>query len=98
MPGSQAVQVPVVFARLQRAVHALEVPGLPPGRRITFSMGVAEAWSDNDGVAEVIHRADEALYRAKQNGRDRCETAPRLRLAVVAPTRARESLTTSSGL
>ena len=86
MPGSDPAQVSIVFERLQQAVHKLSVPGLPLDRRLTFSMGAAEAWGDNDSLAELIHRADEALYRAKQNGRNRCETAPRVRLAAVAST------------
>ena len=71
------------------------MPAVPAGRRISFSMGVAEALGENDTLDEMIHRADQALYRAKQNGRDRCESAPPVRLAastVVArpPIAARE--------
>jgi len=38
--------------------------------RLSLSMGVAEAARD-EAIAEVVHRADEALYRAKQEGRNR---------------------------
>lgn len=81
MPGSDASFVPVVFQRLQQAVRDLQVPGAPAGRRLSFSMGVAEALGENDTLHDMIHRADQALYRAKQNGRDRCEVAPPVRLA-----------------
>lgn len=38
--------------------------------RLTVSLGVAEASRDEE-VSEVVRRADEALYRAKQGGRNR---------------------------
>ncbi len=38
--------------------------------RLSLSLGVAEAGRD-EPVAEVVHRADEALYRAKREGRNR---------------------------
>jgi diguanylate cyclase (GGDEF)-like protein len=85
MPGSDAAQVPIVFHRLQQAVAAMAVPGLPAQRRVTFSMGAAETWGDHDTLSDLIHRADEALYRAKQNGRDRCESASHVRLVGAAP-------------
>jgi diguanylate cyclase (GGDEF)-like protein len=44
----------------------------PHGLRMTCSFGVAE-WQRGEDVAEGVRRADEAMYRAKQNGRDRVE-------------------------
>jgi diguanylate cyclase (GGDEF)-like protein len=85
MPGSDGAQVAFVFQRLQQAVRKLAVPGLPASRRITFSMGAAEAAGEQDTLCELIRRADEALYAAKQNGRDRCEVAAHVRL--VGPSR-----------
>jgi diguanylate cyclase (GGDEF)-like protein len=37
---------------------------------ITVSMGVAQAYAGRD-LAELISRADAALYRAKERGRNR---------------------------
>ncbi|WP_292375105.1 diguanylate cyclase, partial [Mesorhizobium sp.] len=45
------------------------VDGLPPGTRVTASFGVA-ARSGAEGLAPLMRRADEALYKAKRNGRD----------------------------
>ena len=42
---------------------------------VTVSIGVAEPTSRLREVEEVIQAADKALYRAKQNGRNRVETA-----------------------
>ena len=42
--------------------------------RVTASAGVAEFRGDEDPDA-VFARADAALYRAKRNGRNRCERA-----------------------
>lgn len=45
-----------------------------PRETITVSMGLAEAGRRHDGAEAVIGAADQALYRAKQNGRNRVET------------------------
>jgi len=42
---------------------------------VTISIGIAEAPMHGESVADVIHKADEALYRAKLKGRDRIEVA-----------------------
>ena len=39
--------------------------------RVTVSLGVAEVTSGVDQPAQLIRRADEALYRAKETGRNR---------------------------
>ena len=44
----------------------------PEGLRVTCSFGVAE-WHRGEDLSEGIKRADEAMYRAKQQGRDRVE-------------------------
>jgi diguanylate cyclase (GGDEF)-like protein len=44
----------------------------PQGMRVTSSFGVAESVAGED-LVDSIKRADEAMYRAKQNGRDRVE-------------------------
>jgi diguanylate cyclase (GGDEF)-like protein len=73
MPGSALTQVPQVFARLRNAIEQIDVPGLPAGRALTFSMGVVESSGPADDLDGLMKRADDALYRAKQGGRDRYE-------------------------
>ena len=41
---------------------------------ITVSAGVATFSGENDTVADLLHRADQALYKAKQMGRNRTES------------------------
>ena len=55
-------------ARQHFAESPLEVQGSRLG--LTLSIGVAEA-RPGEAIADVIRRADEALYRAKQEGRNR---------------------------
>jgi diguanylate cyclase len=43
---------------------------------VTVSIGVAEWKIKRESVENLIVRADEALYIAKYNGRNRVETAP----------------------
>ena len=52
---------------------ALAVEGLP--EPLTVSAGVAAYDPSMESVSELVEAADEALYRAKSNGRDRVEAA-----------------------
>jgi diguanylate cyclase (GGDEF)-like protein len=46
-----------------------------PLGKVTVSLGIAECPTDSRDPTEVIRLADQALYRAKQNGRNRLATA-----------------------
>jgi PleD family two-component response regulator len=46
---------------------------------VTVSIGVAEPTSRTTEIEDVIHAADKALYRAKQAGRNRVESASSVR-------------------
>lgn len=50
----------------------LEFAEMPEVGHITASFGVA-AYTENDTVRDLFNRADEALYRAKERGRNRVE-------------------------
>jgi two-component system, cell cycle response regulator len=74
--------------RMQSALHALEIE-TPDGRpigRITASFGVATAVGADLDRASLIRAADEALYDAKRQGRDR----------IVASTDSRSVLATGT--
>ena len=51
------------------AFAALSIDGLPAGQHFTASFGVAEL-SPAESIAELLARADAALYVAKNDGRD----------------------------
>ena len=59
-----------VAERLRLAVARLAVPGPHGPVNVTVSVGVTELKLDDD-LASLLARADEALYRAKQAGRNR---------------------------
>jgi diguanylate cyclase (GGDEF)-like protein len=59
----------------QLAQAPLETDGTAP-IQITASMGVACAGTHGTSIEDLLRIADEALYRAKQAGRNRVELAP----------------------
>jgi diguanylate cyclase (GGDEF)-like protein len=75
MPGFDIERVPAVFERLRLAVNEIRAKGYPEGRPLTFSMGATAARPSDPDLDSIIKRADEALYRAKNNGRNRFEVS-----------------------
>ena len=65
----------VVGERLRRAVSEVRLSapagGATPGERATVSVGVASLVDADRVLADLLKRADAALYEAKQAGRDR---------------------------
>ena len=62
----------------RQAIQALALPheGAPHGI-VTVSFGVATMAPEREQLAEeLVRRADRAMYRAKQGGRNRIEQAP----------------------
>jgi diguanylate cyclase len=49
-----------------------------PDANCSVSLGAAEVYEDMADVEDWIQQADTALYRAKEAGRDRLVTAPRV--------------------
>ncbi len=76
LPDTTATAGAAVASRLLDAVRAVRLRQAPDAR-ITISIGCATTASD--GVAtkavDLLARADAALYRAKDGGRDRCVLA-----------------------
>jgi diguanylate cyclase (GGDEF)-like protein len=63
-----------IAERLRRRVESLPLANLAPGLEVTASVGAAEADYESDDLPELIRRADTAMYRAKDAGRNRVET------------------------
>ena len=58
--------------RLRASIGALRVPG--ENRNVSASFGIAVLPDDAGDSAQLLRRADQALYAAKRAGRDRVET------------------------
>ncbi len=72
-PDTALEQGVVVAHRLCEATRALRFPDIAPDLRVTVSIGLAQARSAGETRDALFDRADAALYRAKQPGRDRVE-------------------------
>ncbi|HWN70963.1 MAG TPA: GGDEF domain-containing protein, partial [Haliangium sp.] len=62
-----------VAERLRRRVadHAFPHAGTQPGGRLSISVGVASFPGDSSSAAGLVEAADQALYQAKRQGRNR---------------------------
>lgn len=68
LPETQLVEAEMIAERLRKNVETRGLPGIRP---ITISLGVAY-WNKQQGEPEkALKRADEALYQAKKEGRNR---------------------------
>ena len=72
LPHTDLDQAAEVAERLRATIAALPMADLVPGLEVTISAGVAALQGDNT-LKDVLRRADQALYRAKKNGRNRIE-------------------------
>jgi diguanylate cyclase (GGDEF)-like protein len=71
MPESTSEDAALLFERMHDAVAAMPVPG---GNRVRISAGIAEL-RHGETAAGLFERADSALYRAKEQGKDRASVA-----------------------
>ena len=58
--------------RLRERISSLELPVSPSSGGLTVSIGVAQ-YLPSESIEQTFARADRALYKAKQRGRDRVE-------------------------
>lgn len=63
--------------RIRRRIEEHRFPRgeIQPGGRVTVSLGVAVAPEDAESADGLVERADEALYRAKEGGKNRVHVA-----------------------
>jgi diguanylate cyclase (GGDEF)-like protein len=62
----------IVAERLRSKIAAAEIRSNDVSFHVTLSIGITPTQHD-DKLEHLIHEADQALYRAKQNGRNRVE-------------------------
>ena len=80
MVSSDREQALAYAESLRKDIAALEVriPGQPEPLRFTVSGGIAAFPADGETTSDLIRTADEALYEAKQGGRNRICLARRV--------------------
>jgi diguanylate cyclase (GGDEF)-like protein len=71
LPGCSAEESLAVAERLRQAVRVLE-----PTKRITLSVGVSTFPDDADDADVLLKAANDALYAAEREGRDRVARSP----------------------
>ncbi len=69
MPGVGPRDTEIVLERLRRAVGATPMPA--QGHEITVTVSIGGSVCRGEGIDELLTNADDALYRAKDQGRDR---------------------------
>ena len=74
MPQVQLSEALSGIERLRHSTESLRFAG-HPRVRVTFSAGMAQA-RPGETLEQLVDRADQALYEAKQAGRNRCCLAP----------------------
>ena len=63
-----------VGERIREAVAKIDLQDIGVGT-VTVSVGASVSRADGEAVADLVERADQALYRAKRQGRNRVEAA-----------------------
>lgn len=72
LPGTALAEAEIIAERLRFNVEILTLPGIRP---ITISLGVAHCNLQLSAPETLLKKADEALYKAKQDGRNRVVVA-----------------------
>ncbi|MGZ9130651.1 MAG: diguanylate cyclase, partial [Candidatus Binatia bacterium] len=73
MPETDKAVATMVAERLRRSIAAepFSIANGTKSLEVTISIGIAAAAGANDSAAAILKRADQALYRAKRDGRNR---------------------------
>lgn len=68
---TDGAQAEAVANRIRNEIKQVEFPGSTGPFSITISIGLSEPVPYDKNISSALNRADEALYMAKQTGRDR---------------------------
>jgi diguanylate cyclase (GGDEF)-like protein len=71
LPGASRTEAMLVGESLRRRIESMTIQSEGIPLRMTASIGIAHLLGDGDTVAQLVDRADQALYRAKARGRNR---------------------------
>ena len=71
LPGAARTEAMLVGESLRRRIESMDIEpeGIP--LRMTSSIGIAHLLGEGDTAGQLVDRADQALYRAKAEGRNR---------------------------
>lgn len=76
LPGAGPERAAAIAERLRQVVETTPVPLDGEPLRLTVSIGVTSFADGDDVIEKALARADEALYRAKREGRNRVVVEP----------------------
>ena len=73
MPDTDVAFAYSVSERLRKGIETtpFKISRAPHTLNLTISIGIAGSEGDNDTASALLHRADQALYRAKRSGRNK---------------------------
>jgi two-component system cell cycle response regulator len=73
MPDTDLAFAYSIAERLRQSIETtpVKISRAPNMLNITISIGIAKTEGQNDTAQALLHRADQALYRAKRSGRNR---------------------------
>jgi two-component system cell cycle response regulator len=73
MPDTDVDFAYTIAERLRKSVETtpIEISRAPGALSVTISIGIAASAGGDDNAEKLLHRADQALYRAKREGRNR---------------------------
>jgi diguanylate cyclase len=74
LPGASVDDALITTERVRSDIEALRFADISANLNVTVSIGIADS-GPNEDIAHTLQRADQALYRAKSSGRNRCLVA-----------------------
>src|SRR6185436_3190626 len=83
LPKAEVEGAAQVAERLRAAIEAHKIAGV----KVTASFGVAQCEPGLPDPPAFVEKADQALYKAKESGRNRVVSAPKPALPMQHPTR-----------
>jgi len=73
LPDTNTKGAAVLAERLRKSAAALSFEANGEAFQISISLGISEPGFSEPDITQALDRADQALYRAKENGRNRVE-------------------------
>lgn len=70
LPDTSLDEAVEVAERIRHRVAQLRIDGMPEGQSVHVSIGCAQYSPLDESFGDLVQRADEAMYRAKQAGRN----------------------------